>query len=707
MANEKFDVLWDDNPVDVTAEANFIWSIANKLRGTYMPDKYGDVIIPMTIIRRFECALENTKKQVVEQFDKNPDYPAKAFERITGYQFYNVSHFTLKELTNDPDNLSANFKDYINGFSENVQDILKQLKMNEHIETMDEGGCLYTVVKAFSELDLNPKTYDSIKMGYIFENLIGRFFQNVDAGQFYTGRDIIKTLVSVLISEGCEDIYQDHKVITICDQACGTGGMLSTAFSYIKHINPTADIRLFGQEFMGPSYAVGLAEMLIKGQDAHNFRHADTFKQDCFTNTKMRFVIENPPFGTPWSGKDAKEGQEEAVRAEFEKRFTESCRWGAGLPSGGDSQLIFMQSAIDKMDEKVGRAAIIENGSPLFTGNTSSGESQIRRWMIENDLIEAIIALPADLFYNTPIQTYVWILSKNKRAERKGKIQLIDASQIYHKLRKGLGCKKNELTPEDRKTITELYKNFNENSSNGLVKIYANTEFIYREYTVMQPLQRSYAISEERIDEMVQSGILSSIYDSNKVAELENSEETDPEKKKKELKKLQQLKEGKPLYDALLHTLYEASNDKVYYRLSEFEPVIKKVLSAFDKKIISKVVDGLSAMDKKAEIQKDKKGIIYDKDTKDSEIVKWDEDIDTYMQREVLPHVPDAKAFFDGEDINASFDDDRGNKNIKIGAEIPFTRYFYKYQKPISSEKLLADFKELESIIQGTIKKMI
>jgi len=291
--------------------------------------------------------------------------------------------------------------------------------------------------------------------------LIGRFYQNVDAGQFYTGRDIIKLLVSLLLAEGCDDIFDDGKVITIGDQACGTGGMLSTGYSYIKHFNPTADVRLFGQEFMGQSYAVGLAEMLIKGQNAENFRHADTLKEDCFPDVKMRFLIENPPFGTPWSGADAKDGQEEAVKQEYAKGL--HGRWGAGLPGGGDSQLLFMQSAIAKMDDQHGRAAIIENGSPLFTGGTASGESQVRRWLLEQDLIEAIVAMPVDLFYNTGIATYVWILSKNKRPERKGKIQLIDASQIYHKLRKPLGNKKNEFAPEDRAAITKLYANFEEN----------------------------------------------------------------------------------------------------------------------------------------------------------------------------------------------------------------------------------------------------
>lgn len=701
MKNEKkIDVLWDDNPVDVTSEANFIWSIANKLRGTYMPDKYGDVIIPMTVLRRFECALAPTKAAVIEAYEKNPAMPALALEKKSGFQFYNTSHYDLKELQNESDKLTENFNNYIEGFSSNVQDIMKQLKLSDHIKTMDEGGCLLTVVKAFSELDLNPATYDSIKMGYIFENLIGRFYQNVDAGQYYTGRDIIKCLVSILTAEGSDDIFEDHKVITVCDQACGTGGMLSTAYSYLKHVNPSADVRLFGQEYMGPSYAIGLAEMLIKGQDAKNFRHADTFKADCFKDTKMRFVIENPPFGTPWSGKDAKEGQEKAVRDEFAKRATGHSRWGAGLPGGGDSQLIFMQSAIDKMDDKIGRAAIIENGSPLFTGGTASGESQIRRWMLESDLIEAIIALPTDLFYNTGIQTYVWILSKNKRDVRKGKIQLIDASGICHKLRKGLGYKKNELSLEDRKKITELYVNF---ENNEFVRIYDNSEFIYREYTVMQPLQRNYAITEQRIESMIQKSVLNSIYDEGKVYELENSIETDTEKKAKELKTLKKLKENKPLYDSLLETLRSNLSDKVFYKLSDFELVIKKILVGFDKKIVSKVIDGLSVMDKKAEIHKDKKGIVYDTETKDKEIVKWDEKIDDYMAREVLPHIPDAKAFFEADNENATFEDDMLAKKVKIGAEIPFTRYFYKYQEPTPSEDLLKKFKELENIVREKI----
>ncbi len=690
--NKIIDTFWDETPIDVTQEANFIWSIANKLRGSYMPDKYGDVIIPMTIIRRFECALADTKGIVRTTFEKNPNHPPKALCKLAGYQFYNTSGYDLAELCNDADHIAANFKAYINAFSSNVQDILNELEISTHIDKMDKDGCLYSVVKAFSELDLSLETFDSIKMGYIFENLIGRFFQNVDAGQFYTGRDIIKLLVEILMSEGCDDIFDNGKVITVCDQACGTGGMLSTAYNYIKHYNPTADVRLFGQEFMGVSYAVGLAEMLIKNQNSENFRHTDTFKEDCFENIKMRFVIENPPFGTPWSGKDAKGGQEEAVRSEHKKGA--AGRWGHGLPDGGDSQLIFMQSAIDKMDEKLGRAAIIENSSSLMSSKASAGESQIRRWMLENDLIEAIIALPVDLFYNTGIQTYVWILSKNKRAERRGKVQLINAASFYHKLRKAVGDKKNEISPEDRKRIAHLYADFKEGE---FCKIYRNEEFMYREYTVMQPLQRSYAITEERIQTMLINGTLNSLYDAVKVRDLENQGVAISDK---DYITLNKFIENKPTYDYIIEQLRMYISDVVYLSPKPFIEHLSNVLYTVDKKWIEKVANGLSVMDKSAEIQRDKKGnIIYDKTTAETEIVKIEEDIDDYMAREVLPHVPDAVAFFE-EVITEK------KTVIKTGADIAFTRYFYQYQKPEDSDVLAQKFVEIENSVTKRISRL-
>ena len=698
MPEEKVvDVMWDDSPVDVSAEVNFIWSIANKLRGPYRSDKYKDVIIPMTIIRRFECALAPTKQKVVDQFKANPNFPAKAMYRISGFQFYNTSEFDLAELVNDADHIAANFKSYLQGFSANVLEILmskeRGLNFGEEIDKMDKNNRLLSVVKAFSELDLDPRTIDNVKMGYIFEDLIRKFSENAEAGDHYTGRDIIKLMVNILLAEGCDDIFDDGKVITILDQACGTGGMLSTGFNFIKRYNPTADVRLFGQEINPESYAMCLAEMLIKGQNAENICYQDTMKADRFKGTKMRFVLENPPFGTAWGGKDAAEGVEDAVNAEYQKGF--DGRWGAGLPGSGDMQMLFLQSAIDKMDDNLGRAAIIENGSPLFSGGVASGESQIRRWMLESDLIEAIIALPTDLFYNTGIATYIWVLSKNKRPERKGKIQLIDASTFFKKLRKALGDKKNEISPEDRSAVTKLYADFAENE---YCKIYPNEEFIYREYTVMQPLQRSYAITEERIETMLSKGSLSALYDQSKVDELENAEELTG----KDQKKLEAYQANKPVYDAIVATLKAAVSERIYNCPAEFTPVLFKALSAVtaDKKLLEKIADGLSVMDKNAEIQRDRKGsIIYDKETKDTEQVKWEENIEDYMAREVLPHIPDAAAFFE-ENLSAK------KPVIKTGAEIPFTRYFYKYQQPTASEELATRFSELERSVSERVAKL-
>ena len=689
--------MWEDAPVDITAEANFIWGIANKLRGSFMPDKYGDVIIPMTIIRRFECVLESTKDKVVETYEKNKTYPVRAMYRISGRQFYNTSRFTLQELCNDPDHIASNFKAYLGGFSSNVRDILNELDIDKHIDKMNKDNCLFNVVKAFAEIDLSEVHFDPIKMGYIFENLIGRFYQNVDAGQFYTGRDIIRIMVSILTAEGCDDVYDEGKVITILDQACGTGGMLSTAYSHIMQLNPTADVRLFGQEFMGQSYAVDLAEMLIKDQDATNFRHADTLKEDCFRDTKMRFLLENPPFGTPWKGSDAKSGQEDAIMKEYAKG--EKSRWPAGLPGGGDAQLLFMQSAVHKMDDELGRAAIITNGSPLFNGGTASGESQIRRWLLENDLIEAIIAMPTDLFYNTGIATYIWILSKNKRTERKGKIQLIDATEIYHPLRKSLGNKRREFTGEDRKRITELYANFQENE---LCQIYPNEEFIYREYTVMQPMQRSFAIDEERIENLKTSGALNTFYDPTKHAELLEKEELGEKLKKNEKTNLKKYEANKEEYEKIFDILRGNISDKKYMAKAEFEPVLADLFNAISlpKTVSNRILDGLSIMDKEAEIERDKKGrIIYDRSTEDKEIVNVREEIDAYMAREVLPHIPDAKAFFEEDETLKT-------PKIKTGAEIPFARYFYKYEAPRPSEELAKEFLALEELVNQKVKEL-
>lgn len=700
MADKQvIDAMWDDSPVDVSTEVNFIWSIANKLRGTYRSDKYKDVIIPMTIIRRFECALAPTKAKVVAQYQANPNYPAKAMYRISGFQFYNTSEFDLAELVNDADHIAANFKSYLQGFSPNVQEILmskeRGLNFSEEIDKMDKNNRLLSVIKAFSELDLDPRTIDNVKMGYIFEDLIRKFSENAEAGDHYTGRDIIKLMVNILLAEGCDDIFDDGKVITILDQACGTGGMLSTGYNFIKRYNPSADVRLFGQEINPESYAMCLAEMLIKGQNSENICYQDTMKADRFKGTKMRFVLENPPFGTAWGGKDAAEGVEDAVNEEYQKGF--DGRWGAGLPGSGDMQMLFLQSAVDKMDDHYGRAAIIENSSPLFTGGVASGESQIRRWFLEKDLIEAIIQLPNDLFYNTGISTFIWVLSKNKRPERVGKVQLIDASSIYHKLRRGLGDKKNEITPNDRKIITRIYSDFVESDN---CKIFRNEDFLYREYTTMQPLQRSYSITHDSIRRMVQSGSLSQLYDAVKFSELENTEELSG----KDLKKFNDYLSRKPLYDSIIRKLEESVSESRYLSLADFMPIITSVLSEVitDKKVIERIASGLSEMDKLAVIQRDRKGnIIFDKESKDIEKVPYTEKIEDYMAREVTPFVPDAVAFFE---------ENLGLKKpiIKTGAEIIFTRYFYRYCLPEPStaleEKFETSIKDISTQIENLFK---
>lgn len=687
--------------MNITKEVNMVLSIAKKLRGPYKSDKYKDVIIPMVIIRRFECALAKTKNKVLEAYENDKTTPEKILCKLSGYSFYNTSKFDLKELLNDSEHIAANFKSYINGFSSNVKTILLKdgLDFIPDIDKMAKNNRLLGVIKEFSVLDLDPETVDNHKMGYIFEDIIRRFSENAEAGDHFTPREVIRLMVKVLLSEGCDDLATPGKTVTILDAACGTGGMLSTARDSIMELNPNADVQLFGQEVNPESYGICLADMLIKGQDAKNIRFQDTMKADCFSATlndreqKMRFVIMNPPFGQPWGGKDAADGVEAAVKKEYQLGF--KGRFGAGLPGTGDMQLLFMQHAISKLDEN-GRAAIITNGSPLFSGGTTSGESQIRRWMIENDLIEAIIGLPTDLFYNTGIGIYVFILSKPgvKLSKRKGKIQLINATgdEFWTPLRTSLGKKRKEISAGQINKIVDIYTNFKENE---YCKIFDKEEFLYREYAVYQPLQRSYGINDERIENLRNNGYLDNFYNQEKVDELELLDPI-PTKDKKQLDKF---KENKEVYDSIFKVLEKNKSDKIYKNKTDFVKVIDELFE-LPKNITEKIIDGLSVMDKTAEIQKNKNGeIIPDPTTKDSEIVKYTKDIKEYMNEEVLPHIPDAMEFFE-ENMNAK------KPVIRTGAEIPFTRYFYKYQEPESSEKLEKDFLNIELSLNKRIEEL-
>ena len=407
-------VMMDDQAIDASKEIAMVLSIANTLRGPYRAERYKDVIIPMIILRRLECALDvkdtkgkTSREKVLAELKKNPKAPDQVLVKKSGYPFYNKWEFTLANLLTEAPAIVDNLTFYIESFSANVQSIFEELKFKEEIKTLDKHNRLLGVVKKFSELDLNPETVDNVKMGYMFEDIIRRYSENADAGDHYTPREVIRLLTSILLAEGCNDVFLEGKEITVLDMACGSGGMLSCCHDFIMRMNPDAKVRLFGQENNPESHAICLADMLIKNQAAENIRFADTMKTDCFEKTDMRFVIANPPFGQPWGGKDAGDGVEKAVRDDHKKK---NGRFPAGLPATGDMQLLFMQHAVSKLKKGVGRAAIITNGSPLFSGNTTSGESQIRRWLLENDYVEAIIGLPSQLFYNTDIAIYAFII---------------------------------------------------------------------------------------------------------------------------------------------------------------------------------------------------------------------------------------------------------------------------------------------------------
>lgn len=694
-----YDVMFDDTSIDVSKEVALVWSIANSLRGAYTSDKYKDVIIPMVIIRRFECALAPTKQAVVDQFKRNPRLPAALMEKVSGYPFYNTSEFTLARLLNDSDNIAANFQSYIEGFSANVQTILNNLDITKQIEKLEKNNRLYGIVKKFSEIDFDPKSIDGMKMGYIFEDLIRRFSENAEAGDHYTPREVIRLLVNILLAEGCNDLLtEEGKVATVLDAACGSGGMLSTTHDFLLRKNPFVDVRMFGQEINPESYAICMADMLIKGEDARNIRGGDdanTLKYDCFPDQKARLVIMNPPFGTAWGGKDAPDGQEKAVRDENKK----GGRFEHGLPGTGDAQLLFMQHAIYKLDEHNGRAAIISNGSPLFSGSTTSGESQIRRWMLEEDLIEAIIALPSQLFYNTDIGIYAFILSRNKRPDRVGKVQLINAVDMWKPLRKSLGKKRREIDRDSMTTITELYANFEETPNS---KIFSREEFLYREYSVWQPLQRRAVLNGESIEKLRTSAYFTSNSSIFNEAEFEQLAEMNPRSAADE-KKYQKYLAGRKFAEDVLAILEANKSDKVYMDYAEFEAALKKLLSeveGYSASRLTGIAMVLSEIDKTAVVQKDKKGnTIIDPTTKDTEIIKLTKEPEEYFREEVYPHVPDAIWKYE-------YDPAKGksltNKE-KEGAEFPFTRFFYEYKAPEKADDLLAQFMELEKSLAEKI----
>ncbi len=579
--------------VNIQEKANLIWAIADKLVGVYKPHEYGNVILPMCVIKRFEDTLAPTKQKVLEknaQLDKVGVAVKQGFLKdAAGQQFYNLSPFTFQSLLNDPENIKENFESYLNHFSENVIDIIHRMDFDRELQKMADNKVLYLVIKEFC----TPKAYlgadqiTSVDMGYIFEELVRKFSESYDeqAGAHFTARDIIYLMAELLVGDNEEQLKREGITASIYDMAMGTSQMLGCLTERFLKIDPEAEIISFGQELNNQTFAIAKADTLIRGGNANNMRQGDTLSDDQFHGIHFDYIISNPPFGIEW--KTSRKAVEE------EHMLGEAGRFAPGLPAIGDGQMLFLLNGIAKLKEETGRMAIIQNGSSLFKGDAGSGESEIRGYLLDNDWLEAIVQLPTDLFYNTPIATYIWVVTKNKSEERQGKVQLIDASKCFDKRRKSLGCKRVEISDRCRELIMEAYKDF--------------TDW-------------SYQSEDETLK--VESKVLDNEYF-----------------------KYTKLTIERPLLDE-----------------ETGEPILKK-----------------------GKLQPDAK-------KRDSETVPWTEDIDEYMQKNVLPYAPDA--WID-------------EKKSKVGYEIPFTREFYKYVAPRKSEDIFAHLKELEQQESDLMSKIL
>lgn len=476
----------------ITNKAALIWAIADKITGVYKPHEYGKVILPLTVIKRFDSILEETKSDVLAAFEKcrNMDNDIMRNEILTkasGHPFYNTSKYTLRTLLDDPDHIDDNFASYINAFSPNVCEIIEKFEFaKDELPKMREYGLLFTVLQEFGtdKADMHPSRVSDIEMGYIFEELIRKFSEsyNEEAGQHYTPREVIELMVHILLNFD-NAMLSSKEARTIYDPACGTGGMLSIASEYIKKHNSSAAFLCFGQEINPETYAIAKADMLIKGENDSLIRSGNTLSDDQFPNQTFNYIISNPPFGREWKKEKASVEKEVKLTRENGGRFF------MGLPAIGDSQMLFLSNAVAKMkpvEEGGSRVAIVHNGSPLFTGDAGSGPSDIRKYLLENDLLEAIIALPNDIFYNTGIATYIWVLSNNKEKRRMGKVQLINANGLYEKRRKSLGNKRNDIPQTAIDEIAKIYGDFRENK---LSKIFKNEDFGYRKVVVERPLR--------------------------------------------------------------------------------------------------------------------------------------------------------------------------------------------------------------------------
>lgn len=631
---------------------SFIWNIAESLRGPFKPSEYGSVVLPFTVLRRLDAVLADTKDAVLRvsaETERLPDVLRHMkLTEAAGRQFYNTSPFTMAKLVADPQDLRQNLAAYLAGFSTNVRDIFDRFEFDKTLNKLAEKNKLFAVTEKFAQADFHPKTVSNIQMGLVFEELIrwANERSNETAGDHYTPREVISLMVQLLFATDDDALSKPGVVRSIYDPTAGTGGMLSVADEHLRRMNPGIQLSLYGQDYNDASYAICKADMVIKGQDVDNIRLGDTLIEDHFDDKKFDYGLSNPPFGVDW--KDQREFvDDEHRRLGFVGRF------GPGTPAVSDGAMLFLLHLVSKMrkpEDGGSRTAIVLNGSPLFSGGAGGGESNIRKWLLESDLVEAIIGLPKDMFYNTGISTYIWLLTNRKSAERKGTVQLIDGREFFTKLRKGLGSKRNELAPTDIDRIVSLYSGFEDGEQS---KIFRNQDFLYRTITVERPLRLNWQATPERIDAVM------------------------------EHKAIQKL--GEADASALRAALESLGADAVWQNRDEFHKALKAAAKTAGLKLpaplVKSVTLALGERDDDADICRDAKGNIEpDASLRDTENVPWNEDIHEYLEREVLPYAPDAW-----------IDDTK----TKEGAEIPFTRHFYRYVPPRPLEEIDNDLERV------------
>lgn len=663
-----------------TDKANFIWTVADLIRDDFKRGKYQDVILPLTVLRRIDCVLEPTKEKVLSEHAKYKDKLKDldpVLRKASGFAFYNTSKYNFERLLDDPNNIAKNLNAYINGFSENMREVIEKFDFRNTITKLAEANLLYLVIQRFTEIDLHPDKVDNHEMGTIFEELIRRFNEALDEnpGEHFTPREVVNLMVKLLLAVENEALKVPQKVIKVADPACGTGGMLTIAKEEMLAINPKLNVYLYGQEVNPETFAVCKSDLYMKsadGRDAENIAFGSTLSKDAHVNEKFDYQLANPPYGKEWK-KD-----QQAVEAEAAKA---NGRFSAGTPRISDGQMLFLQHMLSHMSENGGRVAIVMNGSPLFTGDAGSGESEIRRWILENDWLEAIVALPEQLFYNTGIATYIWILSNHKEKKRAGKVQLIDATAFWKPMRKSLGDKRREMTVEDLERITTLYQDFKEGEHS---KIFQNEDFGYRKITVERPLRLNFQATPERIERLK---------DQTAFANLAVSKKKDKKEKEKEER------EGKKVQVEVLEAL--GTLPKTLFKdRALFEAELGKLDISLSAPLKKAVLAALSERDETAEICADKNGDPEaDSDLRDTENVPLSETITAFFEREVTPHVPDAW-------INLNVCDDKDGEVGKVGYEINFNRYFYEYQPPRDLEVIEAEIKTLEKEIMEMLKEV-